>query len=193
MNKNILLVGVGGQGTVLAGNLVADALMRAGHDVKKSEVHGMAQRGGSVSSHICYGEKVYSAIVGEGEADFIVAFERLEALRYLHFVREDGRVVVNDFKIPPPSVATGKETYSDNIVEVSRERGLEALVVPGIEFAKKAGNIRTANVALVGALSVLIGGDEELWIRTLRERFPEKLVGVNEKALRLGRTFIQQR
>ncbi|MCP4752632.1 MAG: indolepyruvate oxidoreductase subunit beta [Proteobacteria bacterium] len=189
MNKNILLVGVGGQGTVLAGGLIADALIGAGYDVKKSEIHGMAQRGGSVSSHICYGEKVYSAMVDEGNADVIVAFERLEALRYAHFICKDGKMIVNDFRIPPPSVATGKETYSDHILELAQQRGMDVLMVPGIEYAEKAGNSRTANVVLVGALSVMIGGDEELWLQTIRKKFPKKLAEVNEKALKIGREF----
>lgn len=190
MNKSILLVGVGGQGTILACNIVADALVRSGFDLKKSEIHGMAQRGGSVTSHICYGEKVYSPVIEEGEADIIVAFEKLEALRYLHLVKEGGQVLLDDLTIPPPSAATEKELYSDSISEVSREHGIDTFVVPGTELAKKAGNIRTANIVLIGSLSVMIDIPAEYWIQSIRQRFPEKLARDNEDALKAGRDYI---
>ena len=187
MIKNILIAGVGGQGTILASDILSKALIHAGFDVKKSEIHGMAQRGGSVSSHIRYGDKVYSPVIGEGEVDILVAFERLEALRYLHFLKEGGQVLVNDLKIPPPSMASSQEAYSDKIEKISRERNLNIRVIPGTDIGEEVGDVRTANIAVVGALSTSMEVPEESWIESIRERFPEKLAELNQKAFKMGR------
>jgi indolepyruvate ferredoxin oxidoreductase beta subunit len=187
MTKNIMIVGVGGQGTILASDILSKALIRAGFDVKKSEIHGMAQRGGSVSSHIRYGEKVYSPVIGEGEADILVAFERLEALRYIHFLKEGGQVLVNDLKIPPPSVAFKQEAYTDKVEEIGKKRNLNVKVISGTGIGEKVGDVRTTNLALVGALSTLMEVPEEIWMESIQERFPEKLAELNQKAFKAGR------
>ena len=187
MTKNILIVGVGGQGTILAGDILSKALIRAGFDVKKSEIHGMAQRGGSVTSHVRYGEKVSSPVIGEGEADILVAFERLEALRYIHFLKEGGQVLVNDLKIPPPSVASKQEAYTDKVEEIGRKRNLNVKVISGTGIGEKVGDVRTTNLALLGALSTLMEVPEEIWMESIQERFPEKLAELNQKAFKAGR------
>ncbi|MBL7176387.1 MAG: indolepyruvate oxidoreductase subunit beta [Desulfobacteraceae bacterium] len=187
MTKNILIVGVGGQGTILAGDILSKALIRAGFDVKKSEIHGMAQRGGSVTSHVRYGEKVSSPVIGEGEADILVAFERLEALRYIHFLKEGGQVLVNDLKIPPPSVASKQEAYTDKVEEIGKKRNLNVKVISGTGIGEKVGDVRTTNLALLGALSTLMEVPEEIWMESIQERFPEKLAELNQKAFKAGR------
>jgi indolepyruvate ferredoxin oxidoreductase beta subunit len=189
MTKNILIVGVGGQGTILASDILSKALILAGFDVKKSEIHGMAQRGGSVTSHVRYGEKVSSPVIGEGEADILVAFERLEALRYLHFLKEGGQVLVNDLNIPPPSMASKQEAYTDKVEEIGQKRNLSVKVISGTEIGEKVGDARTANLALVGALSTLTEVPEEIWIESVQERFPKKLAELNQKAFILGKNW----
>jgi indolepyruvate ferredoxin oxidoreductase beta subunit len=187
MTQNILIVGVGGQGTILASDILSKALILAGFDVKKSEIHGMAQRGGSVMSHVRYGEKVSSPVIGEGEADILVAFERLEALRYLHFLKEGGQVLVNDLKISIPSVASKQEAYTDKTEEIGKKRNLNVMVISGTEIGEKVGDARTTNLALIGALSTLTDIPESIWIESIQERFPEKLAELNQKAFEAGR------
>ena len=187
MTRNILIVGVGGQGTILAGDILSKTLVHAGFDVKKSEIHGMAQRGGSASSHIRYGEKVYSPVIGDGEVDILIAFERLEALRYVHYLKKGGHLLVNDLDIPPLSVASKQEAYRTRIEETGKERKLYVRTIPGTGIGERVGDVRTANVAIVGALSTLLEVSEDSWIESIRERFPEKLAELNLKAFRMGR------
>lgn len=183
--KSILLVGVGGQGTILVSKILTNGLLRAGYDVKMSEIHGMAQRGGSVSTTIRYGEKVYSPVMGRGEADVLVAFEKMEAVRWAPFLKPQGIAVVNDYEIAPLPVAIGKAEYPQNTIE-SMKACFDTRVVKAAALAEQAGNARTMNVVLLGALIHAFGLDEVDWDDILRENIPEKMLGVNLKALHLG-------
>ncbi len=187
---NILLVGVGGQGILVASEIISEALMLAGFDVKKSEVHGMAQRGGSVVSHVRFGARVYSPIIPEGEVDILVGFELLEAYRYLPLLKKNAKVVVNNLKINPPSVSTGKEIYPEGISEKITKVYPESIFIDGIGLAKQAGNARTANTVLLGALSALSGADEGFWLEAIKKMVPGKTLEVNETAFKLGKNSI---
>lgn len=184
---NILLAGVGGQGTLLASEIMTEVLMKAGYDVKKAEVHGMAQRGGSVISHVRFGQKVFSPIIPEGEVDVLFGFEILEAYRYLPLLKDDGAVVVNNLKIAPPSVALGKADYPDNLGEKLQKRVKNLRVVNGLELAETAGNARTVNTVLLGALSNTLEPTYDQWIAALERLVPERFLDVNLKAFELGR------
>ena len=184
---NILFCGVGGQGILLASELTAYALLASGMDAKKSEVHGMAQRGGSVEAHLRYGRKVYSPLIEPGAADLLLAFEIMEALRYLPYLHKGSKVIVNTQRILPPAVATGKAAYPENILEELSERGLEVIPVDGYGIAKQAGNVKAANVALVGALSSLLPISQETFIEVIRERVPARFLEVNLTVFREGR------
>jgi len=186
--QNILMVGVGGQGVILASEIISEVMMRAGHDVKKSEVHGMAQRGGSVSSHVRFGPKVYSPLIKKGDADVLFSFELLESVRYLDFLRSDALLIVNNQKVLPPSVTLGADTYPEQLPELLRERFSRVDIVDALDIAKQAGNARALNVAFLGALSKHFGVDENLWKDVISSMLPLKLVDVNIKAFMLGRT-----
>jgi indolepyruvate ferredoxin oxidoreductase beta subunit len=188
---NILFCGVGGQGILLASELTAYALLASGMDAKKSEVHGMAQRGGSVEAHLRYGKKVYSPLIEPGTADLLLAFEMMEALRYLPYLHKGSKVIVNTQKIMPPAVATGKAVYPENILEDLAGRGLEVMPVDGFEIAKKAGNVKAANVALVGALSSLMPIPESTFIEVIRERVPARFLEVNLTVFQEGRKAVK--
>ena len=185
--KNILMVGVGGQGVILASEILSEVMMRAGYDVKKSEVHGMAQRGGSVSTHVRFGSKVYSPLIKKGDADILFSFEVLESVRYLDFLKKDALIIVNNQKVLPPSVTLGADTYPDNIPEILRERFSKVDMVDALEIAKRAGNSRALNVAFLGALSRYIEVEEGMWKEVIASMLPPKLVEVNIKAFALGR------
>ncbi len=185
--KNIFLAGVGGQGTLLASEILSETLMTAGFDVKKSEVHGMSQRGGSVTSHVRYGKRVFSPLIPEGMADVLFGFELLEAYRYLPMLRPGGIVVVNDLKIIPAPVAMGVETYPENIQAKITTACPGAIVVNGEKLALQAGNVRTVNIVLLGALSQRMDIAEELWLAALKKMVPEKFLTVNLEAFKLGR------
>jgi len=185
--QNILMVGVGGQGVILASEIISEVMMRAGHDVKKSEVHGMAQRGGSVSSHVRFGPKVYSPLIKKGDADVLFSFELLESVRYLDFLRSDALLIVNNQKVLPPSVTLGADTYPEQLPELLRERFSRVEIVNALDIAKQAGNARALNVAFLGALSKHFGVDENLWKDVISSMLPLKLVDVNIKAFMLGR------
>jgi indolepyruvate ferredoxin oxidoreductase beta subunit len=184
---NILFCGVGGQGILLASELTAEALLAQGHDVKKSEVHGMAQRGGSVEAHLRYGAKVYSPLIEPGGADLLLAFEIMEALRYLPYLNKKSKVIVNTQRIMPPAVATGKTVYPENVLEELTSRGLTVIPVDGFEIARTAGNVKAANVALVGALSKLLPIPEAAFIAAIEKRVPGRFLEVNLKVFRAGR------
>lgn len=185
--KNILMVGVGGQGVILASEILSDVMMRAGYDVKKSEVHGMAQRGGSVSTHVRFGTKVYSPLIKKGDADILFSFEILESVRYLDFLKKDALIIVNNQKVLPPSVTLGADIYPDNIPEILRARFANVDMIDALETAKRAGNARALNVAFLGALSRYIEVDESIWKDVISSMLPPKLVEVNIKAFSLGR------
>ncbi len=184
---NILLAGVGGQGILLASEVLSEVLMMAGFDVKKNEIHGMSQRGGSVVSHVRFGQKVYSSIIPEGEGDILFGFELLETYRYLPLLRKGGKVLVNDLRILPPSVALGQEAYPEDIPTKIAALFPETRVINGMALALEAGNPRTVNTVLLGALSRMIEIDENLWREALNKMVPERFLAENLKAFELGR------
>lgn len=186
---NILLVGVGGQGILLASEILSEAFMQAGFDVKKSEIHGMSQRGGSVASHVRYGKEVFSPIVPEGEGDILFGFEMLETYRSLPLLKKGGTVVANDLRILPPSVLLGQETYPVNLPEKIGALFPDFLLVDGQQLAGEAGNIRAANTVLLGAVSKRLDIPEECWGKALEKMVPKKALEVNIKAFELGRSL----
>ncbi|MCM2263918.1 MAG: indolepyruvate oxidoreductase subunit beta [Desulfuromonadales bacterium] len=189
MITNILLVGVGGQGILLASEVLAETFMLAGFDVKKSEIHGMSQRGGSVVSHVRFGRKVFSPTVPEGEGDLLFGFELLEAYRALPLLRSGAKVVVNDYRIPPPSVLLGQATYPDDLVERIRAGFADSLLVDGLHLAQQAGDARAANTVLLGAVSTRLPIDETVWQEALARMVPKKALEINRKAFALGRAL----
>jgi indolepyruvate ferredoxin oxidoreductase beta subunit len=184
--KSILLAGVGGQGTILVSKVLTQGLVDAGFDVKMSEVHGMAQRGGSVSTQVRWGRKVYSPIVGSGGADILVAFEKLEALRYASYLRPSGTLVVNEHEILPLSVSSGTEAYPEGIVESLRAK-FRTIAIDAASIAKGLGNVRTMNVVLLGAMVEALGLGSIDWEKALRAQVPEKALAVNLAALAAGK------
>jgi len=186
--KNILFSGVGGQGILLASELTAAALLQAGYDVKKSEVHGMAQRGGSVTAQLRYGQKVYSPLIDPGAADIQMAFEMMEAVRYLPYLNKNSTVIVNTQMILPPSVATGQAVYPEKVLEELAKRDIRVIAVDAFSIAREAGEVRTANVALVGALSVHLDVDDQLFESIIEKRVPERFLEENMKAFAGGRS-----
>ncbi len=184
---NILFSGVGGQGILLASEVTAYALLGAGFDAKKSEVHGMAQRGGSVVAHLRYGSKVFSPLIEPGKADIQVAFEKLEAARYLPFLHKGSVVVVNTQQILPPAVATGKAVYPEDVMAKLTELGIKVVSVDAFAAAHEAGNLRTANIVMVGAMSRFLDIDPELFIEVLETRVKQQFREVNKKAFAIGR------
>ena len=184
---NILLVGVGGQGIILASEIMADVFMDAGYDVKKSEVHGMAQRGGSVSTHVRFGPKVYSPLIKEGEADIFMAFEELEALRYLSFLSAQPIILLNEQRLNPPSVSLGNEDYPADVKQVLARRAKSFQSIPARDLALKAGDVRAANVVLLGALQSILSIPEKIWTDHILRRFPPKAGPANLEAFRLGK------
>jgi indolepyruvate ferredoxin oxidoreductase beta subunit len=183
---NILMAGVGGQGVILASEIVSEAMMQSGYDVKKSEVHGMAQRGGSVTTHVRFGKKVYSPLIKDGEVDILFSFELLETMRYLDSLRPDAIVLVNNQKILPPSVTLGKDAYPDTIPGLLSARYPRFELVDALAVAQQAGNAKAVNVAFVGALS-FFDVAENIWHKALAAMLPPKLVDLNLKAFALGR------
>jgi indolepyruvate ferredoxin oxidoreductase beta subunit len=186
---NILLVGVGGQGILLASEILSETFMLAGFDVKKSEIHGMSQRGGSVVSHVRYGKEVFSPIVPEGEGDILFGFELMETCRSLPLLKKGGKVVVNDLRIPPPSVLMGQEAYPEGLVEKIQAEFPDFLLVDGQQLATEAGNPRAANTVLLGAVSKRLDIAEEFWLAALERMVPKKAFTVNLKAFTLGRSL----
>ena len=185
MTKKIMIVGVGGQGTLLASRVLGNTVIGEGYDVKVSEVHGMSQRGGSVVTYVKYGEKVYSPIIGEGEADVILAFELLEAYRALPYLKKGGKLIVNNQKIDPMPVITGAASYPDAIVE-KLSAACDVTVVDALSLAKEAGNIKAVNVVLIGVMAKSSEIAYEKWVETIRKTVPAKFLDVNLRAFDLG-------
>jgi len=183
---NVLMAGVGGQGIIVASQALAAVALRSGLDVKKSDVHGMAQRGGSVVSHVRFGDKIYSPLIPDGEADILMASERLEALRYLPFCRKGAGLVVNTQIIPPPTVTSGQEPYPADILEKLRAFDPEMVALDCLEIAREIGNPRTATVVLLGALSTKFSFNDKIWEDAVREAVPAKAVEINLKAFIAG-------
>jgi indolepyruvate ferredoxin oxidoreductase, beta subunit len=185
---NVLLSGVGGQGTILASNILTEVFLGAGFDVKKSEVHGMAQRGGDVTTHFRFGKKVYSPLIKYGDVDFLVSFEELEALRYINWVKDGGKVVINEQQVLPPAVNLGQAVYPRDVEKTFRKFFKENVhVIKGQEIALKLGDVRAANVVLVGAFSNFFKFKEETWIKALVELLPKKIHELNIAAFKEGR------
>lgn len=187
MEVSIMIVGVGGQGTLLASRILGNLALEQGYDVKVSEVHGMSQRGGSVVTYVKYGEKVHSPIIDEGGADLILAFEELEAYRYLSYLKKGGRMICNAQNIDPMPVITGAMKYPDDIINKIKEKEIDIISVDAASLALEAGNIRTANVILIGLLSQFMDIPEEQWEAALKQTVPAKAIDVNLKAFALGR------
>ncbi|MFZ5988332.1 MAG: indolepyruvate oxidoreductase subunit beta [Bacillota bacterium] len=187
MNKlNIMIVGVGGQGTLLASRVLGNVALKKDYDVKVSEVHGMAQRGGSVVTYVKIGDKVYSPIIEKGEADIIIAFEQLEALRWVEYLKEDGKLVVNDQKINPMPVIIGKAKYPQGIIDNLKKSFKNVVSIDALKMAKDCGNIKAVNTVLLGLLAKSIGMEKEAWIESLKETVPQKALDVNLKAFEAG-------
>lgn len=185
MTKNIMIVGVGGQGTLLTSRILGNAVINQGYDVKVSEVHGMSQRGGSVVTYVKYGDKVYSPIVDRGEADVILAFELLEAYRALPYLKKDGKLIVNNQQIDPMPVITGAAKYPENIAE-KLSASCDTTVVEALKLADKAGNIKAVNVVLIGVMAKTTDIPYEQWIETIKTTVPERFLDVNLKAFEMG-------
>jgi len=184
---NIVLSGVGGQGILVASDILAEAAMESGLDVKKSEVHGMAQRGGSVVSQVRFGEKIYSPLIRKGGADFILAFEKLEALRCLDLLKPGGTVIMNDQRITPLTVYFEDIPYPENIEEICRDRAKDVLVFPAIKLAEQLGDPRVLNTIMLGILSRFLGFEEERWLECIKRRVPRKTLPLNREAFKRGR------
>ncbi len=185
--KSILLAGVGGQGILRASDILCLVMMESGLDVKKSEVHGMAQRGGCVTSHVRYGTKVYSPITKKGDVDILMSFEKLETLRYLDFMKSECTIIINEKELYPPSVNLGDAIYPINIIESVKKIFKYVKVVNANKIAIKAGDIRMENTALLGVLSLYLQFDISLWEKVIRKSFPNKATQGNLKAFHLGR------
>jgi len=183
---NILFVGVGGQGTISASNLLSAALIELGYDVKMSEVHGMAQRGGSVSTQVRYGEKVYSPLIEKGTADYIMSFEKSESLRWIGFLKEEGKVISSLHEIRPYLVNVGKEVYPENSLSELKEKGIDVISLDAQEKAIALGNGKAANMILLGILTKELGLSQELLERLIKQYFKPQLQEVNLKALNEG-------
>lgn len=186
-SKSIFITGVGGQGIILASELLSDVALFGGYDVKKSEVHGMAQRGGSVVSGVRFGPKVYSPVISEGEADVLLAFEPLEALRTLHFAKPEGKVIVNSRPIMPATVASGAATYPADVFDQIKSFVPDVIILNAYDLAAQAGTTRAVNVVLLGTLSNFLPFSDEDWEKAIERRVPPKYVEANKKAFYLGK------
>lgn len=190
ITTNILVAGVGGQGVILASDIMSEVFMEAGYDVKKSEVHGMAMRGGIVTSHFRFGKKVYSPLIKEGEVDILFAFEQLEGLRWVNHLRPNGKIVMNDHKINPPAVNLGEMEYPKGIPEKIKSKFKDFYLVRGTEMALQLGDARAANVVLLGAISKFFEVNEDLWLKTILNYLPPKVHELNRRAFYGGREQI---
>lgn len=183
--KNIMIVGVGGQGTLLASRILGNAVISEGYDVKVSEVHGMSQRGGSVVTYVKYGDKVFSPIIDRGEADMIIAFEKLEAARALPYLKEGGTVILNDREIAPMPVITGAAEYPDGLVADIAAKA-KVIAIDALSLSLEAGSAKAVNVVLIGVLARSSDISKEVWIQTIKDTVPAKFLDLNLKAFELG-------
>ena len=184
-SANIMVVGVGGQGTLLTSRIIGNTALNAGYDVKLSEVHGMAQRGGSVVTFIRFGENVAEPVVEAGDADILISFERLEAMRYAHYLKKDGIIIVNDCKIDPMTVVIGAESYPENIIEKLGEKH-RIHTIDGLSAAKELGNSKVLNSVVLGAAAKIIGFNKSEWEDVIKVTVPEKTTDINLKAFEKG-------
>jgi len=185
ITKNIMIVGVGGQGTLLTSRILGGIVIKAGYEVKLSEVHGMAQRGGSVVTYVRYGDEVAEPIVEEGQVDILISFERLEALRYLHFLKKEGVIIVNDWRIDPITVVTGVASYPEGILEtIAKTHTL--YTINAMEEAVKLGNSRVFNIIVLGLAAKHMDFSEKDWLQVIEETVPPKTIEMNKAAFKLG-------
>lgn len=195
MDRNFLIVGVGGQGALLASNVIAEVGVQTGHHVKKAEVHGMSQRGGSVNSHVRWGKKVMSPVIAEGEVDILFSLEKLETLRYLKMVRKESVILIGEFKIPPLSVSSGIDSYpsDEEILKSVRQVTRNYHFITTLSFAEKVGSIRVHNVVLLGSLSARIDDIPlDTWLQVIESRVPKKTIPMNREAFLLGREAVNR-
>jgi indolepyruvate ferredoxin oxidoreductase beta subunit len=185
--KSIMIVGVGGQGTLLASRILGSVLGTAGYEVKVSEVHGMSQRGGSVVTYIRYGEKVYSPVIEKGQADMIVSFEQLEAARYVSYLKKGGHIITSTQQIDPMPVITGAAVYPEDIIGKLKAEGVDVIAVDALALAEQAGTAKASNVVLMGVVSTKMAFDEDVWQKALEQCVPAKFLELNKKAFALGR------
>jgi indolepyruvate ferredoxin oxidoreductase beta subunit len=185
-NKSAILVGVGGQGAILTAKVLVNGLMKAGYDVKMSEVHGMSQRGGSVSTQVHWGEKVHSPVIGKGAADIMVAFEKMEAVRYADFLKPDGIAVINDYAMSSSTTAAGLCQYPEGCLE-AMQKNFKCYTLKAADIAEELGSAKCMNIVLFGAMTKALGMDHIDWEQIIRETVPEKFVELNLKAYRAGR------
>jgi len=183
---SIMIVGVGGQGQLLASRVIGDAALKSNFDVKVSEVHGMSQRGGSVVTYVKMGSKIYSPLIEKNEVDIIIAFEQLEAMRWIGYLREKGRMIVNTQKIDPMPVITGIAKYPDNIINQIKSIYGNTVAIDALTIAKESGNIKSVNMVLLGVMASSIDIDKEVWISSIRDIVPKKFIDVNIKAFEAG-------
>ena len=184
--KSVMIVGVGGQGSLLASRILGNVLLSEGFEVKVSEVHGMSQRGGSVVTYVKYGDKVYSPVIEKGEADLIISFEQLEGARYVPYLKKNGQIVVSTQTIEPMPVITGKAKYPENIIDKLKNEGIDVTAVDALGLAEQAGSSKASNVVLMGVVSTKLGFTKEVWIKALEECVPAKFLEMNKKAFDLG-------
>ncbi|MEE1255706.1 MAG: indolepyruvate oxidoreductase subunit beta [Lachnospiraceae bacterium] len=187
MTKNIMIVGVGGQGSLLASKMLGQLLLSQGYDVKVSEVHGMSQRGGSVVTYVRYGEKVYSPIIDKGTADFIISFEKLEAARWVPYLKKGGKIIMSTQEIDPMPVIIGAAQYPENLVEKMKEAGADVDAIDALDLAMQAGSSKAVNLVLMGRLSKYFDATEEAWMEALEACVPAKFLELNKKAFSIGR------
>ncbi len=187
--KNIMIVGVGGQGTLLASKLLGKLLLGKGYDVKVSEVHGMSQRGGSVVTYVRYGEKVYSPVIDKGEADVIVSFELLEAARWVEYLKKDGVIVTNTQQVNPMPVITGAMEYPADLENKIKAKGIKLDAIDALALAEKAGSSKAVNIVLMGRLSKLFDFTEQEWLEAIEQSVPEKFLELNKTAFAFGREY----
>ena len=186
--KNIMIVGVGGQGTLLASKMLGYVLLQQGYDVKVSEVHGMSQRGGSVVTYVRYGKKVYSPVIDKGEADVIISFEKLEAARWLEFLKKDGTIITNTQEVEPMPVITGAAAYPENLIEKMQAAGAKVDAIDFLSIAQEAGSAKAVNIALMGRLSTYFPEiSDEQWQDAIEKIVPPKFLDLNRKAFEAGR------
>ena len=185
--KSIMIVGVGGQGSLLASRLLGNVLLAQNYDVKVSEVHGMSQRGGSVVTYVKYGDKVYSPVIEKGEADAIISFEMLEAARWLPYLKKGGKIITSTQCLSPMPVITGAAVYPENILDKIKAEGVDITAVDALKLAEEAGNAKASNVVLMGVVSNKMDFEEKLWQDAIEQCVPEKFLELNKKAFKLGK------
>ncbi|MGI6267641.1 MAG: indolepyruvate oxidoreductase subunit beta [Acutalibacteraceae bacterium] len=184
--KSIMIVGVGGQGTLLASRILGQALLNQGFDIKVSEVHGMSQRGGSVVTYVKYGEKVYSPVVRDCEADLIIAFEQLESVRWINHLKKDGKVIINTQEIDPMPVVIGAAEYPKDLINSIKQKNISTTALDALSLAIEAGSPKAVNVVLIGVLANIMDFDKSVWIDAVKETVPQKFLDMNLKAFDLG-------